>query len=122
MISALLEYINLEIGTNENIFNLKFSKWGFLLHDCWLKVLWKFCSEENIQLHGDYTRLERQRVNDRCLMEELINDNQGFFTKKEIICINRCRLYLQLIFYSDLANSDGKMFDDQMITGYRDPY
>ena len=118
-LTTLLEYINLEIGSDKLIFDLNFNKWHYLLHDCWLKVLWKFCAESNIQLKGSYKTLQKQRINDVCLMDTLVHDNQNFFTKADIIRINRCRIYLQVIFLSDLAISNGIRLDEKMLYGHR---
>ena len=68
IVESCLESASLEIGVGDNIFLLDYAMYGDLLTDCWVKVLWKFCSDYNVLLKGEYHWPKLQRQNDRFLM------------------------------------------------------
>ena len=49
--------------------------------------------------------IEIQRRNDKCIMDEVL---QSHLTKSKIIQVNACRLYLRIIYLSDIIEPDGK--------------
>jgi len=50
LIQALLEFLQLELGTHLNLFSLPYDTWKFLAMDCWLKMIWQFVSLSQLQL------------------------------------------------------------------------
>ena len=50
LIRAELETASLEIGSGSHLFQMDYEQWHFLLTDCWIKSLWKFCSDNTISL------------------------------------------------------------------------
>ena len=49
--------------------------------------------------------IEIQRRNDKCIMDEVLQSN---LFKSKIIQVNACRLYLQILYRSDISDPDGK--------------
>ena len=107
LMETVLEYANIELGTTEQLFELDYSKWNKYLTDSWVKVTWQFCWKNNISIKGSYARPQPVRSNDKALMDMLVNDDRKVFLPWQIKAINRCRIYLQVIFLSDIALSDG---------------
>ena len=113
---------SIELGINCSVFELKYNLWGHLLTDCWLKSIWEFCSSNNIHLQGHCKFPSLQRQNDNCIMQILVEKYNNRFTKGEMCAINRCRLYLQVLFTSDMVNGKGDRVTNKAINGIRDTY
>ena len=64
LLMAQLEACNIEMGTNNHIMELTYSKWEILLTDCWFKHLWQFFSENSIKIRGPYARPSMNREHD----------------------------------------------------------
>ena len=104
----LLECCRIEIGTAcSNIFQLKYSKWSFLLTDCWIKNTWEFTSVNNIVLEGPQTIPQRNAELDWSLMDSIMSEPTNLFSRAEVLGINRCRLFKKCFFISDICCSDG---------------
>jgi hypothetical protein len=114
------EQAQLEIGTSQPVLQENFADWGHLLTaNCWIGSLWEFNYKYGITLEEDTMKApEPQRQNDAYLME-LIAERYTFVhnrnVKKEVHnwqeewrAINRCRLFLQVMFLSDITSGDGK--------------
>ena len=110
LIHTELELANMELGVGLHLFDLDFSKWGHLLTDCWIKSLWQFCSDNGIELRGDYCKPTTQRHGDYFLMERLVENYYDNFTKGELQTINRCRIYLQFLTMADISTGDGQRY------------
>ena len=50
LIRVSMETAILEVGIGRNIFNLNYNKFGLLLSECWIKSIWRYCSENNIMI------------------------------------------------------------------------
>ena len=80
--------------------------------NCWIGSLWKFCSDHGVALEADHHQAPAvQRDNDAYLME-LFAARCTFSTttklaQEEWRSLNRCRLFLQVLFLSDITNGDG---------------
>ena len=114
-ISMCLEDIQLETGLIGNIFDYEYSKFGFLTQPSWLRHLWHECDKHGIALNGKYAQPQLTRENDFCLMERLCNSNH--FTKQQILIINRCRIYLQVITLADISDSSGGFVTEYAYAG-----
>ena len=115
-----LEDIQLEVGITEHLFDLPFHEYGHLTQNSWIRHLWKECWKHNIKLKGTYNKPKLQRENDICLMQQLIGHNN--FTKKQIAAINRCRIYLQALTLSDIANGTGSFVTKMAYEGIKDQH
>ena len=104
-IQISLESLHLLIGVNTPIFQLPYSKYGILAEKGWIEHLWKMTNFYNIKVEGYYEHTTLTRLNDKSLMESIINSDT--YTDNEIRSINRCRLYLQVQNLSDITNGQG---------------
>ena len=72
------------------------------LSDTWIKGLWKFAAEKEIQVKETVTANPILRwEQDAFIMERVITS--GTFSQAELQHINRCRMYLQAIMLADIA-------------------
>jgi hypothetical protein len=84
----------------------------------WITECWRFLKQcdATIETTGTWKPL-RGRKDDVDLMEVFANKN---FTAKEMKDINRCRLYLQVFYLSDVADIAGQYIEPWAIKGKRD--
>lgn len=72
----------------------------------WFQDLLNFMRDNNIRIIVGKTLIFTiQRRSGKCVMNEFTREK---FTKIKFIQLNTCRLYLNLIYVSDIVNSDGK--------------
>ena len=60
-----------------------------------------------------------QRRNDKCIMDEL---TRGLSSINQLIQINACRFYLNIIHLSDIVNPDGNTINNKFLIGYKPNY
>ncbi len=53
LLQCSLEQAQLELGLSTPFFQADYSKYGFLLTDCWVKFLWSFLAYVDCSLHGE---------------------------------------------------------------------
>ena len=58
--------------------------------------------------------IEIQRRNDKCIMDEVLQSN---LTKSKISQVNACRLYLRIVYFSDIIEPDGKTVNPTYYAG-----
>ena len=116
LLVAEMEYLAMEIGNTRNIFSLPFKPWNILCSNTWLTSTWQFCSENNILISGPRVDICTQRENDELIMESIFKYKQHF-TDREFILVNQCRMYLKLMFLSDMMSGDGKTIDPSFLDG-----
>jgi hypothetical protein len=99
-----LEYLILEVGMGINLADIPYDKYQHLATNCLLKSTWEFLSNHNINLQHDIT-VPKNTSYDYPIMPEFCKYNP---TLPELIALNRCRLYLQAFYLSDLASASGQ--------------
>jgi hypothetical protein len=87
---ASMELHTLEIGLPGHLLTHSFAQLGHLATNSWLKQLWEFCSESNIQVTSTTPQLTLARTNDEFLMKQFAA--QGY-RGKDLFNLNLCRLY-----------------------------
>ena len=113
LITVSIESTMLEVGIGRNIFDLDYEKFSLLATDGWIKGIWKFVQEKNIQIVDRVTQYPPlQRQGDVFLME--IFQNKGY-KRSQIIKFNHCRKYLQALTLSNIMQASGEAFT----TAYR---
>jgi len=53
LLQCSLEQAQLELGLSTPFFQADYSKYGFLLTDCWVKFLWSFLAYADCSLHAE---------------------------------------------------------------------
>ena len=119
-IISILETIHLTMGVSTPLFQLEYSKFQFLLEPCWIKDIWRISSKYNIQIYGQYARPQPQRRNDFAIMERIVLS--GRFKQAELLKINRLRIYLQVLFMSDITTIQGTRLKTNMFDVKKNKY
>ena len=100
------ELMQIEMGIVKPIQEISFTAVRCLITDCWLKRLWGASEASGITIHhsGPHKNF-LSRENDRFLMEAVLRGN---WSREVIQSVNRCRLYLQVLSFSDVTTGSGK--------------
>jgi hypothetical protein len=114
-----MEFTELECCMENEILSCDFNKYEKnILTPNWITECWIFLKQcdATIETTGTWRSL-RGRKDDVALMEVFANKN---FTAKEMRDINRCRMYLQVFYLSDVAYIAGQKKETLSIKGKRD--
>jgi len=113
LIRACGELLRLELGIRGQLFQI-----SHYFYPCititWLSQCWLFCVQRSIEIATDLPDFLPQRQNDRELMQIFWNAD---FRADELATLNRCRMFLHVIFLSDICNGAGSAIDNQYWTG-----
>jgi len=102
---ASLEALQLEVGCKGCPLVLDYSIYEHLATPCWMKSFWERLWHYKFRLYLAYTELPFPRERDKTLMDIfLAEDCKG----EELLRLNRCRVYLNLLFLSDMATANGR--------------
>jgi hypothetical protein len=104
-LDASLRYLQLQLGTLQNLLMLDFTKWGHLAPLSWVKMLWKSLYHFNIQLYTSFPMIPNPREQDQVIMDIFFLQDLG---SDNIKSVNRCRGAMKAIFLSDLSTADSK--------------
>jgi len=113
LIIIAISYKQILVGSTKPFWNLPYSKYSKWIEDCWLKSVWEFINRVGISIEARRAWTPSvPRENDSTLMTIFIESGYGSY---ELAQLNRCRLYLQVFFISDIASANGRVID----AGYR---
>ena len=119
MLLATLRDLQIETGSSTSIFQLNPSIYTYVTENTRWLYTWRICREINVTVHiwNEWlptTTYER----DQNIMDVAIRDK--FYSGKNnyrLVSLNRCRLYLQCFFISELMNNDNKTLDKGYLDG-----
>ncbi len=100
-----ISYLQLIVGSSTLFFNLPFTMYGHSTDGGWLSSSWQFLNSIGFQLYIKQAQpppLPRQ--NDIALMDYFVSLH---LKPKLLRVLNRCRIYLQVIYLSDVCSADG---------------
>ena len=103
LIQILVESVQLQAGISESVLNTKI-RWEVYVESTWLSSLKEGLHEIDGGIVTSFKTPPLQRKFDRALMEIFCSWN---LKKKELQSLNRCRVYLQVIFVSDITDFRG---------------
>jgi len=113
LVRACGELLRLELGIGGPIFQISHH-----LVPCvtptWLSQCWLFCVQRGIEIRTDIYDFQPNQRSDREIMHIFLS--AGFRTD-ELATLNRCRMYLRVIFLSDICNGTGTAVDNQFWVG-----
>ena len=112
-----LETMQLQAGVGDFILNYDYNKFSNLVFSGWIAHMWKFTSDMKYTFSGWNNVLKPQRDNDKYIMEEFVRFG---YTKQKLQLLNKCRIYLQAISLSDIANGQGNQIVKNYLEGRRD--
>jgi ribonuclease HI len=117
LLRASMEQLLLELGTPGKLLQLDYSKLENIATDCWIKTVWKFAWENEIEITDTGPQLEPYRWNDQFLMEEFARKGKkGHELKK----LNECRMFLEVTNLSEITSADGKKIKATSWKGIKD--
>ena len=119
LIQSILSFYQLSIGASKQVLEYPNERINYV-NSTWLKDLLYFIARNNIRIITQkYMSIEIQRRNDECIMDEVMKSN---LTKNQLIQVNACRLYLQILYLSDTIESNGKTVNYMYHLGKRPEY
>ena len=111
------EQLKLELGVNGPLFGVDMGR-VHVTTDTWLTFTAGCCSTHSIQVLDDLPDFVARRDGDQLLMECFRRDSSLSPTTLGIL--NRCRMYLQVLWLSDIVSADGLMVTELAWKGQRD--
>ena len=117
LIRTSIEATKLELGVGSTVFQTSFKNFGKLATTCWIMHSWKFMNDFGIKLIEGTTALKLRRVGDAFLIEQF---HQHGHKGKELLRLNRCRLFLQVTTLVDISSADGKFITHKAWQGQFD--
>ena len=115
LLRSNIEWATIHVGIEENsLFDISFNDFGHLLPHTWIRSLWEFVDEYKITMpKWDYT-LRKKRDGDIFLMDAF---QRAGFTKRQLLPLNRCRIYLKVETLSDITDGTGDQISKQAYDG-----
>mmetsp|Transcript_7589 Transcript_7589/g.11012 ORF Transcript_7589/g.11012 Transcript_7589/m.11012 type:complete len:473 (+) Transcript_7589:2061-3479(+) len=111
LIIIAMSYLQILVGSTKPFWNLPYSKYAKWLENSWFKSVWEFLHRVGFTLD---VRLAwtppMQREGDSTLMTIFIES--GYRGRADLAQLNRCRLFHQVFFISDIASANGKVIDE----------
>ena len=97
----------LETGTEFGLFQQCYDNTAILATNTWMKRVWKDLDHMDLHLEFDSPSLPLQRQGDQLLMSAFVDAE---IDQDDLMWLNWCRMYLQVISVSDLVTADGRSF------------
>ena len=111
LMKILIETIQIFAGIKDNILNTT-TDWTIWTPVTWFTDLWMDLKRLKGGIYTSFEKMEQGRTYDRFLMEIFVKMK---LTKKELIHVNTCRLYLQVTTLSDIATYDGTKIEETIL-------
>lgn len=109
---ASLKALQVEIGCMDNPLEESFTSLGALATSCWWKAVWERLNVFCFRALMDYPILQFSWEHD-CTLVTLFQRAQ--VPKPHLRILNRCRLFFQAIFLSDLTLTGGKYLEQWVL-------
>jgi hypothetical protein len=119
LIRQQLDYTQLEIGCSAQVLGQDFTRYSqAILCLNWITAVWEYlhACKAKIAISSDWIP-QPARIGDITIMEKLTGS--ALLNKRDLVDINRCRVYLRVFFLSDIMNIQGDTIEDWAITGER---
>jgi hypothetical protein len=120
LIRMMMEFIQMECCCTCNVFEQSYKQYaGAIIDEKWITVIWAHLErcEATVKITGLWEPTHGGE-NDNAIMETITAS--GRFRPVEMREINRCRLYLQVFFTSDIADNSGKNLEPWVLKGQRE--
>jgi hypothetical protein len=95
----------------------QYSRFSKLSTNCYLCSLWEFADSFEIEIQAPPNPATSNREHDTLIMEALHRN----LDEADMIQFNRCRIYLQVLWISDICTADGKYIDWYATKGEQNP-
>ena len=67
-------------------------------------------SKYGLRMEGKWPKIEKLRKKDISIMDEIYKSD---ITDSELAACNRCRIYLQVVWVSEVTTGDGRLVEDR---------
>ena len=92
-----------------------FTTWGYLATPSWITSLWEFVSRYKITLKPPLQLLPDEiKEGDTTVMQALYTLG---YRKRDSILINRVRIFLQVLYVSDIVEGNGRKIKNEVYSG-----
>ena len=109
-IMCALEGHQIKCGLTTPLFELDFDKYGILVSDSIVKILWAFAWKHGFWVVSNHKCLKTLRERNMGIMDTIIsNDN---VSQHNVLDINECRTYLKDFTLADVTTGCGKYIED----------
>jgi hypothetical protein len=112
---ASMELHTIEIGLPGQLLHQDYKKFGKLATNSWLKHLWEFCDDSNLQLTSTTPQLHLARDHDEFLMTAFASHG---YRDSQLTLLNLCRLSCHALRLSDISTGDGRRILPKSWQGY----
>jgi hypothetical protein len=110
-------YLQLSFGITTNFLNVAYKDYYYWASPSWLTSLWHLISRLYFSIHIKKVWLPlTPHDNDVNLMEYFISQQ---FHPKQLVCLNRCNLYLQVLSVSNQVAADGVTIISPTLSGHQ---
>jgi len=82
--------------------------------DSWFSQYWLFCIQRGIFIDDNIKDFIKPRETDQTIMEIFLRSG---YREMELAALNQCRMFLHVIFISDITNGQGTTIDTQYWSG-----
>jgi hypothetical protein len=86
---------------------------GYITTPSWIKHMFTFAADNNIMINVEGVGFHPQRVADKTIMDWAVRYTRHIPTLQSI---NRVRMYLNVVWLSDIATADGRHLDTRFFT------
>ena len=111
--------LQIEVGTTVPFYKLDIETYDYTTKDTWWVYWWKVTKDFQLRpvIHNFWVPTSKY-TNDRNIMEAAVRDKHFQGEKKyKLVSINRCRLYMQAFFISDLLDKDKITVNPRYLNG-----
>jgi hypothetical protein len=117
LILIAISHLQIHIGSATPFFALPYPAYNKWIPNSWLTSIWKHTHQLTIVVDvKKHWTLGLARQHDKFIMDEILTYN---FSSQQLILINNCCLYLQVILISDITTADGKFILSSVQKGQR---
>lgn len=118
-IATSLEHLRLELGQNIPILETAMDTYSpYLLNESWIVAAWKFMSNHHVKIKDHTPKILPAREGDQEIMKVVNDSNLNPADKKTC---NKCRMFLQVFWLSDITSGNGKFITQHALDGIQNP-
>ena len=112
-----LSHLQLQVGSSTLFLNLPFHNYENWTESGWLPSIWQFLNKANLKIYIRKAYVPQlQRKHDIALMDFFLSLK---YKPAVLRNLNSCRLYLQVIFLSDITTASGTEIEEDAKQGKR---
>ena len=108
-----MEYLQLELGTNECPLSQSYEQFGHLATRSWLKAFWQGIQRFQVNLWIESTTIPFPRERDKLIRDLFV---QAGYDDGALLRLNKVRIRLESLFLSDITTANGRQLDPTYFT------